>query len=288
MTLPAGSVGTAPGFTGTPPAGTVGAAYSFAFTGLTGSPAPTFSVSPTTIAGGITSSTAGVRSGTPTTSGSFPITVTATNGVAPDAAKQFTLDIGATTSPPDFTGTPSSGTVGAAYSFAFTGITGSPLPAFSVSPTTIAGGITISADGVLSGTPTASGSFPITVTAANGIAPDAVKQFTIDISPANTNTPPDFTGTPPAGTVGSAYSFAFTGITGSPTPTFSVSPATIAGGITISAAGVLSGTPTTSGSFPSTGKATNGVAPDAVKMFTIDIAAATSPPDFTGTPPSGA
>ena len=196
MTLPAGSVGTAPGFTGTPPSGTVGAAYSFAFTGITGSPAPTFSVSPATIAGGITISAAGVLSGTPTTAGSFPITVTATNGVAPDAVKPFTIDIAPASTAPDFTGTPSSGTVGTAYSFAFTGITGSPAPTFSVSPATIAGGITISAAGVLSGTPTTSGSFPITVTATNGVAPDAVKPFTIDIAPANTSTPPDFTGTP--------------------------------------------------------------------------------------------
>ena len=98
---------------------------------------------------------------------------------------------------------------------------------------------------MLSGTPTTAGSFPITVTATNGVAPDAVKMFTLDVAPANTDTPPDFTGTPPGGTVGAAYSFAFTGITGSPAPTFSLTPATIAGGITISAAGVLSGTPTT-------------------------------------------
>ena len=246
-------------------------------------------MSPATIAGGITLSAAGVLSGTPTTSGSFPITVTATNGVAPDAVKQFTVTIASAGTAPNFTGTPGGGTVGTAYSFSFTGITGSPAPTFTMSPATIAGGITLSAAGVLSGTPTTSGSFPITVTATNGVAPDAVKQFTVVIAPANTDVAPDFTGTPGGGTVGTAYSFSFTGITGSPAPTFSMSPATIAGGITLSAAGALSGTPTTSGSFPITVTATNGVAPDAVKQFTVVIAPANTDvaPDFTGTPTDG-
>ena len=124
---------------------------------------------------------------------------------------------------------------------------------------------------MLSGTPTDAGSFPITVTATNGVAPDAVKMFTIDIAPVGTDVAPDFTGTPPAATVGAVYNFAFSGITGSPAPTFAVDPATIAGGITISPDGVLSGTPTTSGSFPITVTATNGVAPDAVKTFTLVV-----------------
>src|SRR5262249_10878292 len=83
---------------------------------------------------------------------------------------------------PDFSGTPGGGTVGQAYNFAFTGITGSPAPTFSMDPATVAGGISISSDGVLSGTPTMAGSFTFTVTATNGVAPDAVKQFTIEVS----------------------------------------------------------------------------------------------------------
>jgi hypothetical protein len=214
-----------------------------------------------------------VLSGTPTIAGSFPITVTAANGVNPDAVKQLTLQIAPenTDVPPGFTGTPTAGTQNAAYSFAFTGITGSPAPTFSMDPATIAGGITISAGGVLSGTPTIAGSFPITVTAANGVNPDAVKQLTLEIAPENTGSAPDFSGTPGRARVGSAYSFAFTGITGSPAPTFTLDPATVAGGITISPDGVLSGTPTTAGSFVIKVTASNGVAPDAVKTFNLDV-----------------
>ncbi|MGZ6975943.1 MAG: putative Ig domain-containing protein, partial [Acidimicrobiia bacterium] len=210
MTLPAAAATSPPGFTGTPPAGTVGTPYSFAFTGITGSPAPTFALSPTPVSG-ITISTAGVLSGTPTTAGSFPITVTASNGITPNAVKTFTLVINPASVAPNFTGTPPGGTVGTPYSFAFTGITGSPAPTFALSPTPVAGGITISSAGVLSGTPTTAGSFPITVTASTGVAPNAVKTFTLVISPAHTDVAPNFTGTPTAGTVGTPYSFAFTG-----------------------------------------------------------------------------
>jgi hypothetical protein len=273
MTLPGAAVGVAPGFTGTPSGAIVGAAYSFSFTGVTGSPTPTFSMSPATVAGGITISSAGALSGTPTTAGSFPISVTATNGVNPDAAKQLMLVVAPanTDVAPDFTGTPSDGTTGAPYSFGFTGITGSPTPAFTMSPATVAGGITISSGGVLSGTPTTAGSFPITVTASNGVNPDAVKQLTLVVAPVGTGVAPQFTGVPTDGKAGTPYSFSFSGVTGSPAPTFSMSPATVAGGITISADGTLSGTPTTFGSFPITITAANGTAPDAVQAFVLVI-----------------
>jgi hypothetical protein len=192
--------------------------------------------------------------------------------VAPNAVKTFTLGVAPanTDVAPNFTGTPGGGTAGSAYNFTFTGITGSPAPTFALSPTPVAGGITISSAGVLSGTPTTAGSFPITVTASNGVAPNAVKTFTLVVAPASTGSAPDFSGTPTAGTAGTAYHFSFTGITGSPTPTFTMTPGTV-DGITISAAGVLSGTPTAAGSFPITVKASNGVSPDAAQAFVLVV-----------------
>ena len=103
-----------------------------------------------------------------------------TAGTSDQVLFGITLPNAATTSAPNFTGTPTQGTVGSPYSFSFTGITGSPAPTFSMTPANVAG-ITLSAAGVLSGTPTAAGSTPITVTATNGIAPDAVKSFTLSI-----------------------------------------------------------------------------------------------------------
>jgi hypothetical protein len=58
--------------------------------------------------------------------------------------------------------------------------TGAPAPAISQSGT-LPAGVSFNA-GVLSGTPTEAGSFPITFTAANGTAPDATQSFTLTVT----------------------------------------------------------------------------------------------------------
>ena len=59
-----------------------------------GSPAPTFSASGVRPSG-VTLSSSGVLSGTPAlgSAGSYPLTITASNGVAPDATQNFTLTV---------------------------------------------------------------------------------------------------------------------------------------------------------------------------------------------------
>jgi uncharacterized protein (TIGR02597 family) len=66
-----------------------------------------------------------------------------------------------------------------------------------------------------------------------------------------------------------SYTYAFTG---SPTPTFSVTPGALPPGLSLSSAGVISGTPTTTGTYTGTVDATNGVSPDATQPFSIDVA----------------
>jgi peptidoglycan/xylan/chitin deacetylase (PgdA/CDA1 family) len=71
----------------------VGTAGSFTVT-ATGFPTPTLSESGT-LPSGVTLSTAGVLSGTPAagTGGTYPITITASNGVTPNATQNFTLTV---------------------------------------------------------------------------------------------------------------------------------------------------------------------------------------------------
>jgi hypothetical protein len=86
-------------------------AYNFAFT-LTGSPSPTTSVTSGSLPPGITLSSSGVLSGSAITAGSYTATVTATNGVSPDATTTFTIVV-----TPTVTITPSSGPKGTAVTF---------------------------------------------------------------------------------------------------------------------------------------------------------------------------
>ena len=80
-----------------PPKGQVGTAYSHTFASSTGSPAGSFVVSAGQLPPGLSLSSAGVLSGTPTAVGDYTFTVTASNGLFAGAGKQFTLTVSSAT-----------------------------------------------------------------------------------------------------------------------------------------------------------------------------------------------
>jgi hypothetical protein len=84
--------------------------------------------------------------------------------------------------PPTFTSAPPpNGAVNVTYYYTLTA-SGSPAPTFSVTGGALPSGLTLnSATGVISGTPTAGGTFAGTLTAANGVAPAATQAFSINI-----------------------------------------------------------------------------------------------------------
>ncbi len=75
------------------PAATAGVSYSFRLS-ANGAPLPTFAIASGALPPGLTFSAAGVVSGIPTVGGSFPLTITASNGVAPNATAGYTLAVG--------------------------------------------------------------------------------------------------------------------------------------------------------------------------------------------------
>jgi hypothetical protein len=79
----------------TPPGGTVGTPYSYTVT-ATGTPTPTYSVTSGALPVGLTlDSVTGEISGIPTTPGSSTVTITASNGVAPNVSTVSTISIAA-------------------------------------------------------------------------------------------------------------------------------------------------------------------------------------------------
>jgi hypothetical protein len=186
---PAAATGTAPSITSANSAAfTVGTAGTFKVT-ATGTPAPTLSESGALPAG--VTFTAGTLSGTPTASGSFPITFTAANGTTPNATQSFTLTVNPAVSvnhaPAITSANSTTFTVGTAGTFMMMA-TGTPTPTLGETGT-LPAGVTFSAStGVLSGTPTVSGTFSITFAATNGITPNASQSFTLTVNPAVTTT----------------------------------------------------------------------------------------------------
>jgi hypothetical protein len=167
-------------------------------------------------------------SGTPVpeTGGSHSLTLTASNGSAPDATQSFTLTVD---QPPEFTsGASTSFSVGSSGNFI---VDTRGFPDAAISKTgALPSGVTFVDEGAgiatLSGTPAAgtNGSYPLTITASNGVSPDATQSFTLTVNKvAQTIT---VTSTPPTqGVVGGTYPLTATSDSGL-TVQFSIDPST--------------------------------------------------------------
>jgi len=294
ITVPPASV--APAFTADAPPALLegGAADSYVFA-ASGSPSPNFSVASGSLPPGLRLARfTGQLSGVPTAPGTYTFTIGASNGVSPDATSasvSITVTAGSIVAPSlTADSPPATGTVGSAYAGYSFAATGDPVPSFALASGALPGGLSLDpANGVLAGTPTTAGTFTFTVKALNGAPPDAVSdQITITVSPAPA--PAVFTAdaAPSTATVGSAYGpYAFRA-SGFPLPTFALTAGALPDGLSLdSASGVLSGTPTTPGTYTFTVGASNGLGHDAASV-TITVAPAPAAPVFSAEAPPAA
>ena len=150
-----------------------------------GAPAPTYSL--TTPPAGMTINTAsGMIQWTPTSVGTFPVTVVATNAVGTDS-QSFNIDVVATTSPPNITSTAvTTGTVNTLYQYDVES-SGAPAPTYTL--TTKPAGMTInSTTGQIEWTPTSAGTFSVVVVATNTAGTDN-QSFDIIVGGAGSSFP---------------------------------------------------------------------------------------------------
>jgi hypothetical protein len=154
-----------------------------------------------------------------------------------------------------------------AYSQTVTASGGTSTKTFATTAGTLPTGLTLSTAGILSGTPTAAGSFTFTVTATDSVGGTAGQSYTIVIYPAVTIT----TATLPGGTVGTAYNQTVSATGGTPPLTITAPAASLPPGLTLTNDGVLSGTPTTAGSFTFTVTATDLVGATGTQSYTVVI-----------------
>ena len=260
ITVSNATVGYAPS---SPPGGTVGVAYSQSLAGASGGTAPyTYTLATGSLPPGLTLAGNGTLSGTPTAAGSFTFSVAATDsstGTGPFSATSgaLTLAIAA----PTITVNPSTltaATVGAASNQTITASGGTSAYTYAVTSGSLPAGLSLSSGGVLSGTPTAGGSFTFTVTATDSSgAPGpymgsrsytlAVNAPTIAMAPASLT----------AIAAGATVSGAITASGGTSAYTYAVTAGSLPPGVALGAGGALSGAATSTGTFNFTVTATD-------------------------------
>jgi len=257
----------APAFTAAAPAlgALVGTPYTYAFV-ASGSPAPVLSVADGALPTGLDLSPTGELTGTPTTPGDYTFSVTATNDAGSATAGPFTITVDQA---PAFGSAAPTATavVDSPYRFVFTA-TGSPAPTFSATGGALPPGLTLSEDGTLEGAPTTAGTYQFTVSAANraGGVSSAPLTIVVDQAPAFTSS------APPVGSTAAPYSFRFAAV-GAPAPTFALVDGQLPPGLTLAADGLLTGTPTTAGSYTFRVSATNDVGSAAAGPFDLIVTA---------------
>ena len=250
---------------GVPPVATLGVPYSYQFSMAGGTPPYTFATTPLEpLPPGLTMSSNGLLSGTPAQNGTFPVyvSVTDSHGYTGWAANEFAVVVpGQNVPPSSYPFQTHDGSVGVAYSTS-SGSYSYPLDYsfeyYGVQPVTYAvapgsalpPGMAIvqGANGVpayLGGIPTTAGSYSYSLVATDSNGQSVTTQFTTNISPVAVS--PKVL---PNGAVGTAYSVALSASGGTVPYTYQLAPySDLPPGLTFTAAGVLSGTPTVAGDF---------------------------------------
>jgi uncharacterized protein (TIGR03437 family) len=239
------------------PAGSTCASYSVTFAVSDGPPPPySWTIAQGNAPPGLNlNSSTGVLSGTPTAGGNFSFTVQAFgtgNSANINASMNFFISVASLciTSPNPLP----SGDVNSQYQVTLQQNGGKPPIQWSISSGFLPAGLNLDPSGVLSGVPTAAGGFDFSVQVQDTsnlggnalIAAEdiSLKEFQLTINPALAITT---TSPLPAGTTNKSYSQTIVATGGGTPYTFTLSnpPA----GLSLSAIGVLSGTPTANGTF---------------------------------------
>jgi hypothetical protein len=227
--------------------------------------------------------------GTPTTVGSYTFTVEVFDLVLNNAQKEFTLTVQGPSSPTITTTSLPAGAIGSLYSQTLQATDGViPYTNWAITAGTLPTGLSLNAStGEISGTPTTPGTYSFTVEVTDSAAQTDVQGLSILIPAVN---PSITTTSVPNGIAGTAYAQSLSATGGTPGYTWSLDSGTLPPGIflsTVSNNGVLSGTPTTPGTYSFVIRVTDSLTGTDTETYTITITSPTLPIITTSSLPNG-
>jgi len=226
------------------PNGTAGTAYSSSVSATGGTSPYTWAVSAGALPAGLVLSSGGGISGTPSAAGSSTFALKVTDSSGGTSSQTYTVSIAPglvimTTSLP-------SGYVGNAYSATLAASGGTTPYTWSILSGLIPPGTSLTTTtGTISGTPTSSGTYAVTVQVTDAVGHQISANLSIVVAAPLTITSASL----PGGTGGVAYSATLTATGGTSPYSWSVTSGTLPAGVTLSTAGALSGTPTNAGAY---------------------------------------
>ncbi|MDB6120965.1 MAG: hypothetical protein JWO08_4746, partial [Verrucomicrobiaceae bacterium] len=252
--------------------GTVGVAYSRTLVASGGNSPYVWSIASGTLPTGLSFSSGGVISGTPTvaTSGvnGANFVVQATDATGCITTISYNLKVC-----PVISITPASpltaGTVGVVYNRALSAAGGASPYNWAIGTGTMPPGLSLSTSGLVSGTPSAAGTFSFTPVASDVNLCAGQLAYSLKICPQLTFAPAAL----PMGTVGTAYSQAIGASGGTAPYTYTRTAGTLPSGMSFSTAGLLSGTPTAAngGGVSLTFQATDGNACSSTIIYVFKV-----------------
>lgn len=160
------------------------------------------------------------------------------------------------------------GTNGTAYNQTLTGSGGTGPYTFAVTAGSLPPGLSLASGGLLSGTPTSMGNFAFTVTATDAVSVSGAQAYSLSISSALLDITP---ATLPPASRNASYSQLLSGSGGTAPYSFAVTAGVLPAGLSLSAAGTLSGTPGAIGSYTFTVTATDATSSSAARTYTLNV-----------------
>ena len=265
------------------PGGTVGTAYSRTLLASGGTGTLAWSLGLGSLPANLSLSSAGVISGTPTGTGTANFTVKVTDSLSLSDAQALSITIVAAPVGPTITTTSlPGGTVGTAYSRTLLASGGTGTLAWSLDLGSLPANLSLSSAGVISGTPTGTGTANFTVKVTDSLSLSDTQALSITIVAAPVG-PTIMTTTLPNGTVGTPYSETLAASGGTGTLAWSLDLGSLPANLSLSSAGVISGTPTGTGTANFTVKVTDSLSLSDAQLLSITIVAAPIAPTITTT-----